>query len=70
MLTAIIEWCSSDQVVYIECYKYLLHTIYQVECNDQQFKYKYEKMKIDDKQYEIIKYSVNIRYFIYLKFNF
>lgn len=65
-VTAMIEWCSSDRVVYIECYKYLLHTIYQVESNDQQFKYIFEKMKLEDKQYEIINCSVNLIILIYI----
>jgi E3 ubiquitin-protein ligase UBR2 len=61
-ISALIEWCSSDRSVYLECYKYLLHTIQQVETTETQFKYNYAKkhLVIDSTsyQYEIIDYSI------------
>lgn len=57
-VSALIDWCSSDRAVYIESFKYLLHTIYQAEINDPQFKYNFEKRKLNDKTYEIIDSAV------------
>ncbi len=57
-INAIIEWCSSDKLVYLECYKYLLNAIHQAESNDTQYKYNYDKRKVNDQQYEIIDFAV------------
>jgi E3 ubiquitin-protein ligase UBR2 len=55
---SLIEWCSSDKVVYLECYKYLLNSIHQVESNDSLFAYKYDKIKFEGQSFEIIDYSI------------
>jgi hypothetical protein len=57
-ISSLIEWCSSDRLVYFECYKYLLNAIHQVETSEQLFTYKYEKLKFDRNQYEYIDYAV------------
>jgi E3 ubiquitin-protein ligase UBR2 len=57
-ICSLIEWCSSDKVVYFECYKYLLNAIHQVETNDSLFTYEYEKCKLSGTPYEIINYSI------------
>jgi hypothetical protein len=57
-ISSLIEWCSSDRIVYFECYKYLLNAIHQVETNESLFTYKYEKVKFEGHSYEIIDYAV------------
>jgi E3 ubiquitin-protein ligase UBR2 len=58
-VSSLIDWCTSDRLVYIECLKYLLHTIYQVEVNDSQFKYTFEKKKYGNCLYEVIDTKVS-----------
>ena len=57
-ICSLIDWCSSDKVVYFECYKYLLNAIHQVETNDSLFTYTYDKCKLNGTSYEIIEYSI------------
>lgn len=57
-ISSLIEWCSSDRTVFLECYKCLLHAITQLESTDELFNYKFEKLKFDSHQHEIIEYSV------------
>lgn len=64
-VSALIDWCSSDRIVYIECYKYLLMTIGQIEIDDPQFKYVYDKRKINDKNYEIIDCAVSENFIVF-----
>jgi hypothetical protein len=59
-ISSLIEWCTSDRGVYIECLKYLLHTIYQVEVNDPQFKYVYDRKKFGQAYYEVIDTKVSV----------
>lgn len=56
---SLIEWCSSDVYVFNECFRYLLSSINELELADDQFKYKYDKVKLPGgTNYEIIEYSV------------
>lgn len=58
---SLIEWCSSDTYVFTECFRYLLRSIDELELADEQFKYKYDKVKVAAgglTNYEIIEYSV------------
>ena len=57
-ISSLIEWCASDRAVYLECYKYLLNAIHQVETSDPMFAFKYDKVKFDGHSYEIIDYSI------------
>ncbi len=58
-ILSLIDWCSSDRIVYIECYKSLLHAISQTESSeDTQYKYKYDKIKFNGKSFEIIDYNI------------
>lgn len=57
-ISSLIEWCSSDRIVYLECYKYLMHSIHQVENTDSLYTYKYDKVKFNGQQFEIIDYAV------------
>ena len=57
-ISSLIEWCSSDKLVYFECYKYLLNAIHQVENSDALFTYAYDKCKFDGVSHEIIEYSI------------
>ena len=57
-ILSLIDWLASDRTVYLECYKYVLHAIHQVESSEAQFKYNYEKRKFNGQQYEIIEYTV------------
>lgn len=54
---SLIEWCTSDAQVFVECFKHLLHSIDELEQSDEQFKYKYEKIK-STSSYEVIEYAV------------
>ena len=57
-ISALIDWCSSDKLVYFECYKYLLNAIHQIETSDSLFTYAHEKCKFNGTSYEIIEYSI------------
>jgi E3 ubiquitin-protein ligase UBR2 len=57
-ISSLIDWCSSDKVVYLQCYKYLLNAINQIETSDALFTYAYDKCKFEGHSYEIIDYSV------------
>lgn len=58
-ISSLIEWCASDKHVFAECYKFLLHAIAQLESSDEQFKYKYERVKFTStNSYEFIDYSI------------
>ncbi len=58
-ISALIDWCSSDQLVFLECYKYLLMAIGQTEVDDPQFRYVYEKKKLGERVIEIIDCAVS-----------
>lgn len=57
-ISSLIEWCSSDVHVFKQCVVHLVQSIRQLELSDDQFKYKYEKVKFNSNVYEIIEYSV------------
>lgn len=57
-IASLIDWCASDSSVFKECFRYLIHAIVELETTDEQFKYKYEKVKFNSSSYEIIDYSV------------
>lgn len=55
---SLIEWCASDPSVFVECFRHLVRSIDELEHSDEQFKYKYEKLKLNNTSYESIEYSV------------
>jgi E3 ubiquitin-protein ligase UBR2 len=57
-ISPLIDWCSSDQRVFIECYKYLLNAIHQSETTDSLFQFEYEKRKFNGTQYEVINFPI------------
>jgi E3 ubiquitin-protein ligase UBR2 len=57
-ISALVDWCTSDKAVYIECYKYLLNAIHQLESIEAHFNYTYEKKKFHGQTYEIIDYDL------------
>lgn len=57
-IMSLIEWSSSDKLVFFECYKLILNAINNVETTEPLFNYKYEKRKFNGQQYEIIDYNV------------
>jgi len=57
-ISSLIEWCSSDSQVFTECFRHLINSIGELETSDEQFKFKYEKVKFNSTTYEIIEYSV------------
>lgn len=57
-IMSIVEWCFSDKEVYLQCVKYLLHVIGQLEGSEEQFTYKYDKVKFNGSQFEVIDYTV------------
>ena len=58
-ISNLIEWSASDREVFIQCFLLLLELLRQVETEDESiFDYKYEKIKFNGQQYEIIDYQV------------
>lgn len=57
-ISSLIDWCSSDTQVFVECFRHLINLVEEIEASDEQFKYKYEKIKFNSNSYEIIDYSV------------
>jgi E3 ubiquitin-protein ligase UBR2 len=57
-VSSLIDWCASDRIVYLECYKYLLNAIHQIETNEPMFTYKYDKLKFEGHAYEVIDFAV------------
>lgn len=58
-ISSLLEWCASDKAVYVECYKYMLNAVNQLEMSsDSMFTYKYDKIKLDGHSYEIIDFNM------------
>lgn len=58
-ISSIIDWTSNDSKVLYSAYNHLLEQISDCENKDPLFKYKLDKVSINDQEYNLIKYDVS-----------